>query len=86
MKNQLILVGRIGHLYKLPYEEIYKTRLTTEKGQHRIHIPKQLINRKLDEYFLKIVAIIGHIDQTLFDTEHIRVDQIAIFDEESSNI
>ena len=84
--NKIYLEGKLGNLYKLPEQETYKARLTTHQGSHRIYIPKRLINRNLEDYSKKIVAIIGHINQTLFDTEHIAVDQIAIFDSEESDI
>jgi hypothetical protein len=81
--NQVLLAGRLGSLIKLTEQETYKVRIKTDYGNHRIYISKDVLEKVNDRYKLsdfnkQVVAIKGHIDQTLLDEEKIVVDRLVI--------
>jgi len=77
--NKIYLIGKLTRLIKLPEENTYKTRIHTNEGDHHIYLPKEIIHLRLQDYENKVVGVVGHVTQTLFDDEKIIVDQIAIF-------
>lgn len=89
--NNVLLIGYLTQLKKLPEENTYKTRIITDHGNHRVFLPKEALEKTIPRFILndfnrKLVGLRGRIVQTLLDEERIVVDQIVVLDSDESDI